>query len=97
MPRRVAAPARRRCTAVLIDLHRRGVAAAPCAGRAAVLGLVGGSAAGELPGGHCGNRLHRLLLELIPGGAGRSLSAAQARVLVAKVKRATYLARRAAD
>jgi len=32
------------------------------------------------------NRLHRLLLELLPGGAKQFLSAAQARALVATVK-----------
>ena len=32
------------------------------------------------------NRLHRLLLELIPGGAKTFLSAPQARALVARVK-----------
>jgi transposase len=32
------------------------------------------------------NRLHRLLLELFPGGAERFLSAAQARAMVAKIK-----------
>ena len=32
------------------------------------------------------NRLHRLLLELLPGGAGKFLSARQARALIATVK-----------
>ncbi|WP_207619788.1 hypothetical protein [Nocardioides sp. IC4_145] len=35
------------------------------------------------------SQLHQLLLELIPGGAKRDLSAAQARALLAKVRRMT--------
>jgi transposase len=42
------------------------------------------------------NRLHRLLLELFPGGAKRFLSARQARTLIATIKPATSPARRAA-
>ena len=39
------------------------------------------------------SQLHRLLLELIPGGAKTSLTAAQAKVLLAKVRPATRPAR----
>ena len=39
------------------------------------------------------SQLHQLLLELIPGGAKRDLSARQAKVLLAKVRPATPPAR----
>jgi hypothetical protein len=39
------------------------------------------------------NRLHRLLLELLPGGAKKSLSARQARALIATTSRGTLPAR----
>ena len=42
------------------------------------------------------SQLHHLLLELIPGGAKRDLSAAQAKALLAKVRPATPRARPAA-
>jgi hypothetical protein len=42
------------------------------------------------------SQLHQLLLELISGGAKKSLSAAQAKALLATVGRETRLARPAA-
>jgi len=41
------------------------------------------------------SQLHQLLLELIPGGGKKDLSAAQAKALLAKVRPATPPARRA--
>ncbi len=41
-------------------------------------------------------QLHRLLLELIPGGAKKALSAAQAKALLARVRPAMPRAKRAA-